>query len=87
MFLQRTAVADPEFRAIYLGYDAAFDWSPDDSRLPVVAERARLWFAAQDGDTEAGPPPDPTVTRLAAMTTAASSPAWARIAELARRQT
>src|SRR5262249_17855928 len=30
---KRDALGDPEFRAIYLAYDAAFDWSPDDSRL------------------------------------------------------
>jgi DNA-binding transcriptional MerR regulator len=29
------AIADPEFRALYLEYDAAFDWSPDDPRLPA----------------------------------------------------
>ena len=24
---------DPEFRRLYLAYDAAYDWSPDDPRL------------------------------------------------------
>ncbi|WP_197684707.1 MerR family transcriptional regulator [Amycolatopsis keratiniphila] len=81
------AVADPEFRSLYLDYDAAFGWSPDDPRLPAIAERTRQWFAAQESDTETGPPPDPTATRLAATTTTASSPAWARIAELARHRT
>jgi DNA-binding transcriptional MerR regulator len=79
------AVADPEFRAIYLDHDAAFDWSPDDPRLPAIAERTRRWFAARDNDAETGPPPDPAITRLAAMTTTTSSPAWARIAELAQQ--
>src|SRR5438105_8605859 len=27
------AIGDPEFGAIYLDYDVAFDWSPDDPRL------------------------------------------------------
>jgi hypothetical protein len=30
---KREAMSDPEFRAIYLECDAAFDWSPDDPRL------------------------------------------------------
>ena len=36
---QREAIDDPEFRAIYRNYDAAFDWSPDDPRLPELADR------------------------------------------------
>lgn len=78
------AIADREFRALYLDYDAAFDWSPDDPRLPALAERTRRWYARREGTAEAGPPPDPTVTRLAGAAASASSPAWARIAELAR---
>ncbi|MCW3818496.1 MerR family transcriptional regulator [Micromonospora sp. DR5-3] len=78
------AIADPEFRALYLDYDAAFDWSPDDPRLPALAERTRRWYAGQDGSGAAGPPPDPTITRLAGVAAGASSPAWARIAELAK---
>jgi hypothetical protein len=31
------AVGDPEFLAIHLDYDAAFDWSPDDPRLPDLS--------------------------------------------------
>ena len=77
------AVADPEFQALYLAYDAAFDWSPDDPRLPAVAERTRRWYAGRGSGVEAGPLPDPVITRLAAATAAASSPAWTRIAELA----
>ncbi len=36
---KRDAISDPEFRAIYLDYDAAFDWSPDDPRLYPLADR------------------------------------------------
>ena len=35
------ALDDPEFRAIYLEYDAAFDWSPDDPRLYALAPCGR----------------------------------------------
>jgi DNA-binding transcriptional MerR regulator len=80
-----TAIADPVFRALYLDYDTAFDWSPDDPRLPALAERTRQWYAAQDGSAEQGPPPDPAITALVAATTSAASPAWTRIGELASR--
>jgi DNA-binding transcriptional MerR regulator len=30
---KREAINDPEFQAIYLDHDAAFDWSPEDPRL------------------------------------------------------
>jgi hypothetical protein len=42
---KRDAMGDPEFRAIYLKYDAAFDWSPDDPRLYALAARAERWLA------------------------------------------
>src|SRR5664279_2189663 len=40
---KRDAIDDPEFRAIYLDYDAAFAWSPDDPRLPELADRTQRW--------------------------------------------
>lgn len=39
------AMRDPEFRAIYISYDAALDWSPDDPRLHDLADRTKQWFA------------------------------------------
>ncbi|MEU4424519.1 MerR family transcriptional regulator [Actinoplanes sp. NPDC024001] len=77
------AIADPEFRALYLDYDAAFDWSPDDPRLPELAARTRRWYAGRDDSVEAELPADPAISRLAALTAEASSPAWARIHSLA----
>lgn len=78
------AIADPEFCTLYVDYDAAFDWSPNDPRLPALAERTRHWFANWHARAEAEPAPDPAVTHLATVTAGASSPAWARIAELAK---
>ena len=46
---KRDAIGDPEFRAIYLEYDAAFDWSPDDPRLPELADRTQRWLANRPG--------------------------------------
>jgi DNA-binding transcriptional MerR regulator len=78
------AVADPEFCALYADYDAAFDWSPDDPRLPALAERTRRWFTGRQAQADAEVAPDPTISRLATATADAFSPAWARIAELAK---
>ncbi|BBH69775.1 MerR family transcriptional regulator [Actinoplanes sp. OR16] len=78
------AIADPEFRALYRDYDAAYDWSPDDPRLPALASRTRAWFTTHVRDDAA--PSDPTAARLAAATAEASSPAWNAIAVLAAQQ-
>ncbi|MCO8274124.1 MerR family transcriptional regulator [Actinoplanes sp. TRM 88003] len=77
------AVADPEFCELYVEYDAAFDWSADDPRLVGLAQRTRRWFESQAGSAEEAPPNDPATAALAAATTSAASPAWARIGELA----
>src|ERR1700680_3516353 len=37
------AIGDPEFVAIYLEYDAAFDWPPGDPRLEALAARPGPW--------------------------------------------
>jgi len=85
---KRDALGDPEFRAIYLAYDAAFDWSPDDPRLDALADRAQRWIANRRGRSEARERsvPDPTIARLVATSGGASSPAWDRLAEIARER-
>ncbi len=85
---KRDAISDPEFRSIYLDYDAAFDWSPDDLRLYALAERSQRWLANRKGRFEGGPRPvpDPTIAQLVATSAGASSPAWDRITEIARER-
>ncbi|MFC0436235.1 MerR family transcriptional regulator [Kutzneria buriramensis] len=79
---KRRLLADPEFRTLYREHDAAYDWSPDDPRLPALAERTRTW-AAGHHPSEAERVDNPTIARLAARTQAgASSPAWDRLARL-----
>jgi hypothetical protein len=78
------ALEDPEFQAIYLAYDAAFDLPPDDPGLPALAERAARWYAARYRAAEPAGDVDPAITQLAANSVGASSPAWTRLAELAR---
>jgi DNA-binding transcriptional MerR regulator len=83
---KRDALSDPEFRAIYLEYDQAFEWSPDDPRLYALADRSMRWLAAQRGGSggEERPFRDPTIAQLLATSTGASSPAWDRLTEIAK---
>jgi DNA-binding transcriptional MerR regulator len=46
---KREAISDPEFCAIYLEYDVAFEWSPDDPRLYALADRTNRWLASRTG--------------------------------------
>jgi DNA-binding transcriptional MerR regulator len=51
---KRDAIEDPEFCALCLECDAAFEWSPDDPRLEAPADRAQRWLAKRRGRFEAG---------------------------------
>ena len=85
---KRDALGDPEFRAIYLKYDAAFDWSPEDRRLPALAVRTERWFTKRHDRLKgrAGSVPDPTLAQLVASSVGMSSPAWDRLNEIARER-
>jgi DNA-binding transcriptional MerR regulator len=82
---KRELITDPEFRALYLDHDAAYDWSPDDPRLPALADRTRSWFTNRQSRSETRPVHNPTIARLAAQSQpGASSPAWDRLAQLTK---
>jgi DNA-binding transcriptional MerR regulator len=82
---KRKALSDPEFRAIYLEYDAAYDWSPDDRRLHTLAARSERWMAKQRGrEQRSASVQDPTLAQLVATSVGVSSPAWDRLREIAR---
>lgn len=83
---KRAAITDPEFRSIYLAYDAAFDWSPDDARLRTLANRTKQWIANQPGRSKRSEIPvlDPTILQLVAASFGGMSPAWDRLGELAK---
>jgi DNA-binding transcriptional MerR regulator len=85
---KRDLIGDPEFRAIYLEYDAAFDWSPDDPRLHALIDRTELWMATRSARLKSGERsiPDPTIVQLVAGWVGASSPAWDRLTEIARER-
>jgi DNA-binding transcriptional MerR regulator len=82
------AIEDPEFVAIYLEYDAAFDWPADDPRLEALADRSQRWFSSRGAGVTRGkkPTPDPGIVRLIATSTGSSSPAWDRLKEIARER-
>jgi hypothetical protein len=66
------SLADPEFRRLYLDHDEAFGFSPDDPRLPALAERTAAWMSKRPEV----PVVDPEISALALEAAGASSPAW-----------
>src|ERR1700694_5003768 len=62
------AIDDPEFVAIYLEYDAAFDWPADDPRLEALADRSERWFVRRGGGLTSRnqPAADPGIVQLIA---------------------
>jgi len=85
---KRDAISDPEFCAIYLAYDAAFDWSQHDPRLPALADRTQRWLANRPGrpESEEKALQDPAIAQLVATSLGASSPAWDRLTEIAKQR-
>jgi len=85
------ALSDPEFRAVYLLHDAAYDWAADDPRLPAVAERSRRWLSGRAGRGAPGgadgaavrPVHDVTGAPLVVASLGMSSPAWRQLRQLA----
>jgi DNA-binding transcriptional MerR regulator len=85
---KRDALGDPEFCAIYLEHDAAFDWSASDPRLVALADRSARWLADRPVRPEGreGAGQDPTIIQLIATSFDRASPAWNRLAEIARQR-
>ena len=82
---KRDALDDPEFRDIYLEYDAAFDWSPDDPRLHTLVDRGDRWLASRPKRLKGEDPSmsEQAVAQLIATSAGESSPAWDRLTEIA----
>ncbi|MGW5385553.1 MerR family transcriptional regulator [Nocardia sp. NPDC003963] len=76
------ALDDPEFGVLYLDFDIAFDWSPDDPRLPGLAQRAARWMTERG--VGATPALDPELLRLVTGSIGNTSPAWDQLTRLAR---
>ena len=80
---KRDAITDPQFRALYLEYDAAFDWSPNDPRLHALADRTHQWITNRYGRLARAqwPVQNPAIAQLVSTSVDASSPAWDRLTE------
>jgi DNA-binding transcriptional MerR regulator len=86
---KKAALADPEFRRLYLAGDQALSWDPDDPRLNKIAESMAEWAAQRDKRT--APPRDrPGADDLALVAAlidsyvASSSPALRKLGELSK---
>jgi DNA-binding transcriptional MerR regulator len=80
------ALTDPDFQQIYLDWEEAYDWDPNDPRLAALAAHAAAYL-----EHPAVPLPDPdpglaAANALLAAQLAAGSPAWRRLEELVRDQ-
>jgi len=78
------AIRDPEFRRIYLEYDAAFAWSPNDPRLDKLAKRGQKWLASRSTKLNGASTPASAIAQLISSSVGASSPAWDRLTEIAK---
>jgi DNA-binding transcriptional MerR regulator len=80
---KRVALADPEFRRLYLAIDQAFDWDPADPRLGELAD-AMVAFAARRAGRDSGRTlDDPVAVDLLSSQPGGTSPAWDRLTRLA----
>jgi DNA-binding transcriptional MerR regulator len=81
---KRSALADPEFRRLYLAIDQAFDWGPADPRLDELAD-AMVAFAARHrpDPPDTGTLDDPVAVDLLSSPPGGTSPAWDRLMRLA----
>jgi DNA-binding transcriptional MerR regulator len=80
------ALADPEFQRLYLAWEDAYDWAPDDPRLVELAAQGAAWLAKRPPSP---PPPkgDAGVSAVNSLLSAqveTSSPGWRRLEELYR---
>ena len=82
---QADALADPGLRQIYLDYDHAHDWNPDDPRLEALADRILIATRHRYGGGDLpGQLADSDVPSLVQGAVNASSPAWRRLDGLIR---
>ena len=81
------ALADPDFQRLYLAFDQAYDWDPDDPRLAGLAADVAAWTGKQ---RPSSPPQSDTaistINTLLSAKVATASPAWDRLGELSRAQ-
>jgi len=80
---KRSALADPEFRRLYLACDQAFNWDPADPRLEEVADGMMAYAARHRADRPDGATlDDPVAMDLLSSQPGGTSPAWERLLQL-----
>jgi DNA-binding transcriptional MerR regulator len=83
---KRADLADPDFQALYRGYDAAGEWDPDDPRVEQLADAIVRYLKRREpsADDTTGPEiDDPAVTAiLASHFDHGSPPAIQRVSAL-----
>lgn len=88
--LKREALDDPDFRELYVRFDAAVDWHPDDPRLVELADAMVTYLrnlpANEDPDTPSDAEFDDTVIALLDSHTIQASPGWRRLGELVNEE-
>jgi hypothetical protein len=83
------AMADPEFRRLYLATNQAEEWDAGDPRLAQLAGDMAAWMARFGRSREQFPSDlavDPAVLMLMSDHVAESMPVWRRLADLASEQ-
>jgi hypothetical protein len=83
------AMADPEFRRLYLVCDEAFDWDPADPRLAELADAMVAWKDRHPHPESS--PPELSADSMVAVTlmtsyVASSSPSWHRLGQFSLDQ-
>jgi DNA-binding transcriptional MerR regulator len=83
---KRALLVDPEFQRLYLAYDQAYDWKPDDPRLDELAAAMVAYLERAEQDVEQLVPDEtddgtPLVTVLISHLSD-SSAGWRRLGEL-----
>jgi DNA-binding transcriptional MerR regulator len=83
------ALADPEFRRLYVATNEAEEWDAGDPRLAKLAGDMAAWMARFGRSREQFPSDlavDPAVVMLMSEHVAESMPVWRRLADLASEQ-
>jgi DNA-binding transcriptional MerR regulator len=85
---KRSALASAEFRQLYLAYDQAFDWDPDDPRLAGLADATVAFALRQQPEAEQAQPDwtagEHAILALLETQVGNSSPSWERLNELGK---
>lgn len=85
MRLKHEALDDESYRHLYLLFDQAHAWDPDEPRLPELADGMTTYLCASASTTDDAEPEDrleETVVSLLDSHVLNDSPAWRRLANL-----